>query len=256
MAKKLTTKTFIERSKLIHKNKYCYSKTKYIKSSEKLTITCKDHGDFSCLPQKHYYRGQGCPKCGIIKQSLNQRSNTKEFIQKAKKIHGDTYDYSLVNYKKSVVTVIITCSIHGNFIQAAKDHLKGNGCPKCGLISGAEKRRRLPVDMKRLVNTCRVSIKKYFNKRGYLKQDKTNKILGCDWQTFKEHLEDNPYGFKVEDEGLDLDHIIPVSSANTEEEVYALNHYTNFQLLPLEYNRWVKSDRIFNRQHFENWFVH
>ena len=52
---------------------------------------------------------------------------------------------------------------------------------------------------------------------------------------------------------MDLDHIIPVSSATTAEEVIRLNHYTNFQLLPSIYNRNIKGVNEFDREHFEDW---
>ena len=89
--------------------------------------------------------------------------------------------------------------------------------------------------------------------KGFSKNTKTANILGCDYEEFKNYLEDNPYGFTIEDEGLDLDHIIPVSTAETEEEIHELNHYTNFQLLPSEYNRNIKINRPFDRNNFENW---
>jgi len=60
-----------------------------------------------------------------------KRLTTKEFIERAKKIHGDNYDYSLVNYvnKKSEITII--CSTHGAFKQLPYVHLRGSNCPKC-----------------------------------------------------------------------------------------------------------------------------
>lgn len=56
----------------------------------------------------------------------------EEFIRKARKIHGDKYDYSKVEYKGSKVKVCIICPIHGEFWQRPNDHLKGHGCPDCG----------------------------------------------------------------------------------------------------------------------------
>jgi hypothetical protein len=62
-------------------------------------------------------------------------SKTYTFIQKAKEVHGDKYDYSLVNYLTNKTKVTITCPIHGEFNQTPNSHLKGDGCPKCGLIN-------------------------------------------------------------------------------------------------------------------------
>ena len=57
--------------------------------------------------------------------------NTQEFIEKAKKIHGDKYDYSKVEYVHSHTKVCIICPKHGEFWQAPRHHLNGNGCPYC-----------------------------------------------------------------------------------------------------------------------------
>ena len=56
---------------------------------------------------------------------------TEEFIKRAKLIHGDKFDYSLVNYTNFANKVIIRCKIHGEFTQAPKKHLVKQGCPKC-----------------------------------------------------------------------------------------------------------------------------
>lgn len=56
-----------------------------------------------------------------------------EFIEKAKIIHGDRYDYSLVNYKQSKEKIEIICKKHGKFFQSPNSHLNGNGCKKCGI---------------------------------------------------------------------------------------------------------------------------
>lgn len=95
----------------------------------------------------------------------------------------------------------------------------------------------------------RISIKN----NGYKKTSKTNTILGTDYETFKKHLEglwepwmswDN-YGKYKKDTfnyGWDIDHIIPTSSAKTEEEVLKLNHYTNLKPLCSKVNRYIKRD--------------
>ena len=61
------------------------------------------------------------------------KSNTDDFIKKSKKIHGDRYDYSKVNYISSSDPVEIICPIHGPFTQIPSEHLRGSGCKKCGI---------------------------------------------------------------------------------------------------------------------------
>ena len=58
---------------------------------------------------------------------------TQDFINKAKLIHGDKYDYSKVDYKKSKEKVIIICSEHGEFEQTPKNHLENKSCLKCSV---------------------------------------------------------------------------------------------------------------------------
>lgn len=68
-------------------------------------------------------------------------SKTDEFIRKAKLKHGDTYDYSKVECKKSKDKVIIICKTHGEFQQIPSNHLFGSGCNKCGYCKSTEKLR-------------------------------------------------------------------------------------------------------------------
>lgn len=63
---------------------------------------------------------------------MSKKKTTAEFIQEAKQIHGDKYDYSLVEYLNTHEKVIIVCPEHGKFKQTPKEHLHGQGCPKCG----------------------------------------------------------------------------------------------------------------------------
>ena len=56
---------------------------------------------------------------------------TKDFIAKARQIHGDKYDYSKVEYKGCKEKVRIICPVHGEFLQVARIHLMGCGCKKC-----------------------------------------------------------------------------------------------------------------------------
>jgi Zn finger protein HypA/HybF involved in hydrogenase expression len=123
--KKGGIKEFINKSKQIHGDKYDYSKTEYGKDNKTpVKIICPIHGEFLQSPNNHL-SGYGCKKC-----SGQNRSN-EEFIELSKKIHGDKYDYSKVNYNRATDEVIIGCDIHGYFKQKPSKHLSGQGCPKC-----------------------------------------------------------------------------------------------------------------------------
>lgn len=64
---------------------------------------------------------------------MPKRMTTAEFIDKAKTVHGDKYDYSLVDYKNTGTKVTIICPEHGEFYMTPNSHLAGQGCKKCGL---------------------------------------------------------------------------------------------------------------------------
>jgi len=122
----LGTNIFIKRARKIHGNKYNYDKVKYTNASTKIIITCPEDGDFLQIPINHL-GGSGCRKCSI----RNSRSNTKEFIEKARKIHGDKYNYDKVKYKNNCTKIIIICPKHGEFKQIPNNHLNGGGCGYC-----------------------------------------------------------------------------------------------------------------------------
>lgn len=125
-----TTEEFIDKARKIHGDKYDYSKVEYTNAQTKVCITCPKHGEFWQTPNKHL-RKQGCPKCHEENRKFYKLSNKEEFIEKAKEIHGDRYDYSKVEYKGNQVKVCIICPEHGIFWQMPSNHLRYKGCSKC-----------------------------------------------------------------------------------------------------------------------------
>ena len=134
-ANSLTQDEFIHRSNLVHDNKYDYSKVQYNGVHNKVKIICPIHGEFLQAPHQHMV-GSGCKQCGFESISQSKLSNTENFIESAKIVHGDKYDYSQVEYKINTVPVKIVCSIHGEFMQSPAAHLKGQGCPICQESTG------------------------------------------------------------------------------------------------------------------------
>lgn len=65
----------------------------------------------------------------------------EQFIKRAKKVHKNIYDYSLVEYKNSQTKIIITCPEHGDFEQIPNVHLRGQGCKECKRFSRLDGRR-------------------------------------------------------------------------------------------------------------------
>ncbi len=132
-ANKLSTQEFITKSNIVHGNLYDYSLVKYTGNQNKVAIICKKHGVFQQQPNNHMM-GKGC----IICSGTFKRTN-KQFITEAKKVHGDLYDYSKVNYTNTSTNVIIICKIHGEFNQTPNGHLNNSGCPKCGVVKNTNK---------------------------------------------------------------------------------------------------------------------
>jgi very-short-patch-repair endonuclease len=128
--KRLTTDYIIKKAKETHGGKYNYDSTLYVNSRIKIKYECKIHGIVSQLPLNHI-NGMGCVKCG----NANKMINGAEWCKQAKNIHNNRYDYSKINFTKLDNDVEILCPVHGKFIQQAKIHLKGSGCPKCGIES-------------------------------------------------------------------------------------------------------------------------
>lgn len=205
----ITPEDFIKRCKEVWGNKFTYEKTKYVNSDTKVVITCPIHGDFEIRPAD-FIRKHGCPKCkgnktsilnkklhgdtledfinkakllydnlfdyskviyvnsrikvcihsnllnedflitpskflsgSILKKYLglpryeSSSLNLEIFIQRAKLLHGDKYDYSKVEFKNVKEKVCIICPEHGEFWKTPTDHLwNREGCPKCTQSKG------------------------------------------------------------------------------------------------------------------------
>ena len=127
---KKTTEIFIEQCKSKHDNYYDYSLVDYTTSHNKVKIICPIHGIFDQEAGSHL-KGYGCKKCASEKMSRERSHTTDQFIKKAKEVHGDRYDYSLVEYTNSTDKVKIICPIHGTFIKEANSHIMGYGCNSC-----------------------------------------------------------------------------------------------------------------------------
>lgn len=124
MSKRLTTEEFIERAERVHGKKYDYSKSEYKNTHQKVCITCPVHGEFWMRAHDHMEKC-GCPKCA------GRYMDTEYFIEKSNKIHDGKYSYEKTKYIRAKEKVIITCPMHGDFLQTPDAHLSGQGCPIC-----------------------------------------------------------------------------------------------------------------------------
>lgn len=131
----LTLEQFIEKSIFIHKNKYDYTKSKYINFNTKLEIKCnKCLTQFSQRPHDHL-DGHGCKNCARNDSSFNKsRINASLIINRAKLIHGNNYIYNFDKelYRRMSHKIEIThVKCNRQFKQRLSDHIRGHGCPWC-----------------------------------------------------------------------------------------------------------------------------
>lgn len=120
---------FVDKANKIHNNKYDYSKSIYKDRDSKVKITCKKHGEFEQSVRCHL-ENHGCSSC-----QNKKLLTTKRFIEKAKQIHGNKYNYSKVKYINNSTKINIICLKHGIFKQRPNAHLCGRGCYKCGMLN-------------------------------------------------------------------------------------------------------------------------
>lgn len=120
-----------------------------------------------------------------------------------------------------------------------------------------QKQRKASDSLYKLTCDIRRTIGDSFRNNGYSKTTKTHEILGCSFEELKNHLETkfeswmtwenkgNPKDGVFElNKTWDVDHIIPLDTAITEEDIIRLNHHTNLQPLCSYYNRWVKVNKL------------
>jgi hypothetical protein len=155
------TDLFISRAVAAHGDKYDYSLVEFKHSQEDVHIVCRTHGVFSQKPWNHFL-GRGCPSCSKVervgkntyvfreellcskhnklypvvtgcaecREVLSQK-NLKVFLEKAKQVHSDKYDYSKVSFTLMSDRVTIICPDHGEFEQSVSTHLQGTNCAPC-----------------------------------------------------------------------------------------------------------------------------
>ena len=132
MPRHVSFESFIARARQVHGTTYLYTNIVYLNMNTKVSIECPLHGSYQQTPTKHC-SGQGCPRCGRDRRDETNRHTAEQFVEKARAVHGDTYDYALCfdTYSDMLSPVSIRCKIHGIFSQRAANHTFGKGCKKC-----------------------------------------------------------------------------------------------------------------------------
>ena len=189
MPKIYTTESIIERFKLKNSHDFDYSKVDYKGMSIPVTVICPIHNDIMLTPSQ-LLRNVGCPKC--TNDKLTQlKTNKENFIKESNEVHQNKYDYSKVDYKGVTTKVKIICPDHGEFWQTPRVHLKGCGCPKCGLERQNDATRLTTEEF--IIRANKIQGNKYdYSKVEYV--DYMTKVCiicpehGEFWQTPNKHL--------------------------------------------------------------------
>ena len=182
-------------------------------------------------------------KISYKEKGKRSKSDKKYYLKNKEHINNKNNDY----YSKNTDKVR---NIQKSYRKNNKENLS---------IKGLEYSKRYYNKKKsdsifKLKGNCRSMIGNALRFNGYVKNSKTEEILGCSFELFKEYLEskfepwmtwENHGKFNSElNYGWDIDHIIPLDSAETEEDIINLNNYTNLQPLCSYTNRHIKMYKL------------
>lgn len=129
-----TPQQFAEAVARLFGDQYDCSKVHYVNNSTRVTIICKDHGEFVKRPADMTVKKSGCPTCAKSKYGAYHKKDSTWFAEEGVRVHGNKYNYSQVQYVRYHQKVDIICPDHGVFRQTAGSHISnGSGCPTCSV---------------------------------------------------------------------------------------------------------------------------
>lgn len=185
-----------------------------------------------------------CRSCCKIRYNKYREENNEKESERNKKY----------NIEKRKIDKVAMKEYKKEYFQKNKKSISQKRREKYNLNKNLINKKRREDIPKRLNNTIGNMIRKYLRNNGFSKNSRTYQVVGCSPSELKAYIESKfeswmtweNYG-KYNGElnfGWELDHIIPISSAESEEDIFRLNHYTNLQPLCGYVNRYIKSDRI------------
>ncbi len=149
---------FIEQATKLHADRYLYIGLSFKeiggRTIKYVTYLCPTHGLCNQRTGMHL-NGTGCPACALENLGTNKRRSLESYKADAQETHGTLYEYlEVIHAKFSPTFLKIKCSQHGEFIQNARDHINGSGCPKCvGRISKGS------IELASLIETFGLEVK-------------------------------------------------------------------------------------------------
>lgn len=124
-------------------DRFDYSATEQITgSTQRITITCREHGPFVQQVYKHYNATENpCKACRLRANGVKHRKGRDALIAEIHARFGDTYDCTEVEYEGYKLPVKLTCKLHGPFVQTPRMLRLGYGCSHCGIDRGRTARK-------------------------------------------------------------------------------------------------------------------
>jgi len=246
--KRLTLDEFIVKVRLIHGDKYDYSLVEYKNFNSKIKIICPIHGAFEQTPSNHLSK-KGCAAC-----SNNKKIITQIFIDKAKLIHGDKYDYSLAICYNNYMKVKIICPMHGVFEQSYTAHIhQQQKCPQCVGKYKNDKTKEFIIKA-RLIHRDKYNYDNFVYYGNLIKSEIICSIHGTFEQTPNNHLKGCGCRFCNESKG-EKEIVSYLNKLNiVYYRQYKFQDCININPLPFDfylpdYNLCIEYD---GRQHFQN----
>ncbi len=179
-------------------------------------------------PANKWRRGDVHPDSGLVFWAYNRRNTTTEQWLAPEDFairHSIAKKRALAHKRANIAT--------------AKQRLQRWQCKNRSRLNKARKHRYSTDTLFQLQLRLRGRTSTAFSKQGYTKKSKTFELIGCTQEDLFKHIEDQFTEGMSWDRfnEIEIDHIIPLSSAQTEEELIKLCHYTNLQPLWTEHNR-------------------
>lgn len=183
----------------------------------------------------------------LIEYRKNNKQKAKEYREnnkkKSKEYHLEYYKINKIKFKKNNLNYYK--KNQEKIIYKTKEYYKKNK-KICNERAKIYIQNRIKNDnIFKLKNTLRCRIYSIFKYKRLNKNNTTKNILGCEFETAKNHLQNKFIdGMNWENHGeWHIDHIIPLASAKTEDELLKLCHYTNLQPL-WALDNLIKGDKI------------
>lgn len=142
----------LKKFNIVHGKRYEYEPQSYRKWHSKIKIKCLKCKSLFSIRCVDHANGTGCKTC-----FRKCKITTNIFVERAIKIHGNNFDYSLVDYCGSLKKVIIGCKICGcYFKQTPNHHLNiGNGCTECAITRTTSKQEIEWLNELKIPEECR-----------------------------------------------------------------------------------------------------